>query len=201
MPSKPISLRRHVQCSRLPRLAPVLRSWISVIRKYHSIGDQPWRYRERTQVGFFAAATWLSGHVALEEWSTQKGPKVALKKGRCDLWINISDFHIEAKHKWCTVTRNLDKEMRDVERAMSAAVQSTGELNCYKSKRLAFLFLSPWLPPDADGDLSEALDAWLGRVYDVKHDAIAWYFPTRRGVRSNAVHGAAVGSVLLIRRP
>lgn len=46
---------------------------------------------------------------------------------------------------WGSVTRNLDKEMRYVERAMSAAVRSTEELNCKTSERLAFLFLSAWL--------------------------------------------------------
>lgn len=201
MAPHPMSLGQHYQCPRLRGLDPVLKSWIRVLKRYYSIGDQPWNYRERTQIGFFAAAAWLSGHVALEEWSTQKGRKDARRKGRCDLWIDIADFHIEAKHKWCIVTRGLDKEMRYIEREMSAAVNNTADLNCSKTRRLAFLFLSPCLPPHPDRDFSAELDAWLGRVYRLRHDAIAWYFPVRRGLRSNAGGYAPVGACLLIRKP
>ena len=80
----------------------LLRAWADVCADYQRIvGDLPWYYHERAQIGFLAAAAWRLGGVALEEWRTDKishdGPS---RNGRGDLWVQLKSgaWHIEAKH-------------------------------------------------------------------------------------------------------
>lgn len=65
-------------------------------------GDIALWYRERPQVGLFAAAVWKSGGIALEEYGTTKLEAGAARRGRGDLFIKIAGtgYLCEAKHTW-----------------------------------------------------------------------------------------------------
>ncbi len=63
-------------------MEPILQQWTKVLALFRTTRDIPWGYRERAQVGFFAGAVWLTGNIALEEWSSAKGEDL-------DAWISM----------------------------------------------------------------------------------------------------------------
>lgn len=80
---KKILKLEHYETNTLKSLEPHLKQWICVLKMYCEkvVGDTPFPYRERTHVGFFAAASWMIGVPALEEWVTTKGIESDPKKG------------------------------------------------------------------------------------------------------------------------
>jgi len=52
--------------------------------------DCPYWFGERPHVGLLAAAVWLSGNTALEEYGIPKTKVRKRKQGRCDLWIGTN---------------------------------------------------------------------------------------------------------------
>lgn len=65
--------------------------------------DFIWRYSERTLVGALAAAVWLSGGVALEEYGGKKQKANRSNgHGRTDLYFKLDDrkYICEAKHRY-----------------------------------------------------------------------------------------------------
>lgn len=92
----------------LPELEPLLRTWVRLQRKYCTAwewDDVSWYYNERASLSLFAAAVWMSGGVALEEYSTEKyhtplrSRRLRPYMGRSDLGFRHSrrDFIAEAK--------------------------------------------------------------------------------------------------------
>src|SRR5258705_8561824 len=93
-----------------PLLKRILHEWIELQRRYTTAmhgKDYPWYYRERTCIGFLAAAAWSCGCVVLEEWHTEKSvrrpskaKKPKLRKCRSDLYIHhpSHEFYIESKY-------------------------------------------------------------------------------------------------------
>ncbi len=192
---------QYVDAKGVPELKVVLRKWIRVLRKFQAIQDLPWNYRERAQVGFFAGAAWLSGAVALEEWSSTKGLEDKERKGRCDLWIDICDYHIEAKHMWCRITGNLAKEKTYIEKTVESAKECARHLKCSKESKLAFSFLAPFYPPGKQNSLSKDLDAWLSMVCSIEHEAVAWLLPQASELSKQEGQNLGAGILLLISKP
>lgn len=187
----------------LPLLGVHLAEWIQVLKMYIENVEEssPFGYRERTQVGFFAAASWRLGVPALEEWSTTKGTKDAPSKGRCDLWIKTGDFHIEAKHAWCDVSRGRALEMARVEKAVNESKASARWLAQEVEHRLAFTFLAPCIARNKLADIESLTAQWLSLVTSISSDAIAWYLPERHRQKPFDFPYLAIGSVLLIHKP
>ena len=91
-----------------PLLKRILNQWIEHQRRYTTAmrdEDYPWYYRERTSIGFLAAAAWsCKDCVVLEEWHTEKrvralskAKKPKLRKGHSDLYIHhpSQEFYID----------------------------------------------------------------------------------------------------------
>lgn len=87
-------------------LAPVLRKWGHLVEEYcaHDLGDVPYYYSERANVGLLSAAAWSAGCVALEEYQSEKTLDGAQVRGRADLYIYNPTLGqgvgIEAKQCW-----------------------------------------------------------------------------------------------------
>lgn len=177
--------------------------WIAVLKSYtKKTGDSPFRYRERTQVGFFAAASWLLGVPAREEWATIKGTEELPSQGRCDLWIQTEDYHIEAKHNWCSVSRKQSAEQKRIERTIRESKDSTLRLFPTLKNRLSFTFLTPCIAKEELSMIATHTDNWLGLVdRKIPCDAIAWYLPERRRTETFDFDYMAIGTVLLIHVP
>lgn len=187
----------------VPALKPVLAQWIAVQREYtRQTGDDYSRYyRERASTGFLAVAAWQAGGVALEEWSTEKGPRNDARKGRCDLYIRLGKrpFHIEAKHMWSRVAGNQDKQVELVQRNLDRAVADAKDLRCPREERFGILFIAPYIPPWKQTDMTSKVAAWLQSIYEIPHSAIAWLFLDRHKLKPNGRQKVVPGIVLIVR--
>lgn len=166
--------------------------WFQVMRKYAETWgwekrEAHWGYRERTHIGFLAAAVWKAGGVALEEYSTDKfreTNKGSQKgNGRCDLFFRIKKqgYTLEAKHAWSTLgseKRSLKPIKRNIRWACkdAAAVQGQG-------KQLGVVFITiknPAAIPQKE-DVDEAIRRWLEALQHHRilksYYMLAWFFP------------------------
>jgi hypothetical protein len=136
---------------RLASLEPLIESWVTVLENFSTqvVGDRPWWYRERTQVGFLAVAAWRSGAIALEEWRTTKNKNDVPAYGRNDLWIQwkSGNLFVEAKHCWCDIFKSNDVSEKQMTNCLSDAQKSTSEIQIPDgdgpSQILAAAFVSP----------------------------------------------------------
>lgn len=173
----------------LPRFRPVLEQWIEANDRYCRVShwkDIPWGYNERASLSTFAAASWLAGAIALEEYVEDKNPstsstgKIRRTKGRCDLYVafrgETKGYILEAKIIWPslssknwgrTIIPMLDTARKDVQRTRA----HSGE------KKLGLLFVIPYIPKRK----AEFADKSIGSFVDFlrSHEDIcsAWTFP------------------------
>ncbi|MDB6063936.1 MAG: hypothetical protein JWR26_144 [Pedosphaera sp.] len=167
-------------------LQDILQKWIAAQETYASKveGDYSWNYRERSCIGFLAAATWLAEGVALEEWRTEKQREGGTGYGRCDLWIrhNGQEYFIEAKHDHVTFRsgkhRNSGK-VRQIKKRLRAATNDAKKhiVKCESSvKRLGVLFIGTKFRSKNSKSLLEQRATWLKKLNWIPHTAIAWLF-------------------------
>lgn len=102
----------RVRSKELAHWVPLLEEWLVVIERFSRLrggGDSPFGYRERSNVGFIAAAAWRSGFVALNEFKHKKKSN----HGRADLLIQSSEWIeiIEAKFDWIDLNENFGKKL------------------------------------------------------------------------------------------
>ncbi|MCX6894884.1 MAG: hypothetical protein NTZ16_05160 [Verrucomicrobia bacterium] len=85
-------------------------------------------YRERTHIGLLAAAVWLAGGIALEEFVTKKMGK----HGRGDLWIRTQKpkfskdeaYWCEAKWDWIDLKHdNPESPMKKIRKSLESAIK------------------------------------------------------------------------------
>ena len=132
---------------------PLFRNWIAVQRRYATqceFKDFAHNYSERPQVGFVAAAVWLAGGVALEEWKTQKIGGEESRTGRCDLWFSLpgkGSYHAEAKHAWLTIGH--DSVLERATKMMSNAEMAAQALGRRDDTHLAILSASFLYPKES----------------------------------------------------
>jgi hypothetical protein len=176
----------------LPELAPMFRRWIRANLVYVDQcedTDAPWWFNERAALSTVAAASWLAGGIALEEYTAPKvppgaNPRALSNRSRCDLFLSFKrsarrgdnhNFITEAKIIWPKldspklaqlVAQGVDKVRRDTRRT----------LNDGYSRRLGILLISPWLD-------RAAMDEWRGHALgfvkvlrSLEGVAIAWVF-------------------------
>src|ERR1035437_2626560 len=84
--------RSYVNSGNLRSLHPILKEWIRLNRTYSKRmqwEDCAWWANERASTGILAAAAWMAGGVALEEYSTKKVKKKEHRTGSCDLFFDV----------------------------------------------------------------------------------------------------------------
>jgi hypothetical protein len=166
----------------------------------NKVKDSPFAYRERTQVGFFAAACWRLDVPALEEWRTMKGTIEDPIKGRCDLWIDTNDFHIEAKHAWSNVVHSDARIIQGVSTTLDLAEVSAKVLTCDACSKLAFSFVTACIPKEEFERCEVLTERWLQIVSNIPCDALAWYMPKIQRPQPFDFPHLAVGTALLVKR-
>jgi len=184
----------------VPALKPLLAEWIAVQREYTlRTADYSPYYRERASTGFLAAAAWQAGGVALEEWTTAKGPRTNPRKGRCDLRIHWrkQSYYMEAKHIWSRAAAGPDRVVHDIQRELDRAVADAKLLQCRRQDKFGILFIAPFYV-GKQTNMSSRITTWLQGIYQIRHDAIAWLFPDTRKFKP---YGTWVlpGIVLMVR--
>ena len=203
-----------VDAGSFPLLKRILTQWIEHQRRYTAAmhgEDYPWYYRERTCIGFLAAAAWSCGCVVLEEWHTEKrvralskAKKPKLRKGRSDLYIHhpSQELFIESKYALSRATGNPDRELGYIKGHLTRATSDCGFLDCHVKHQLGIVFLVPFYPAQKRDGMSDHLAGWLRQVCDeVPHSAAAWLFLDRTGKTFSAGDDAWPGIVLLARSP
>jgi hypothetical protein len=203
----PIKLESGLSGKLLPN---VWQKWLEVTCAYSKSLENKegvWWYRERTWIGFIAAAVWKLDGVALEEFSAEKiGRKHG--KGRVDLYFRLAgeNFIAEAKHvrlgkyqRRQGLTKFCQEGLRRAEEDVKGI--ATGD------RRLALLFISPWVGAE-DSEKERDLLALLGRLTEaqsiINFQAMAWTFPDwarkQEWLNENEVKGLySPGGILLAR--
>lgn len=170
-------------------LEPILHNWALAQDRYDRahqyegkefLGDFLLMYNERPCVGTLAAATWLAGGYALEEYGIVKRGSKDLRTralGRCDLYVGLGDqgAQIEAKHKWIEAGA-IVRHGRDLEnhclRAGPDAKRTIQEVQVYGATFLGFRS-SPKIADDP-----HTIPKLIQAIKNIRCEAKAWYFPT-----------------------
>ena len=180
MKKEPIKL----EAGHFGKLLPDLwQKWHEVTSAYsdkHGNDDVFWWYRERTWVGFLAAAVWRLGGVALEEYACKKsGGK--LGRGRVDLYFNLEKegFIAEAKHVWMGKNQRKGSLAEFCKKGLNRSEKDVGRIPG-DERQLAVLFISPTVAAD-DSTKNDCLSALIENLRrsrsEINFDAMAWVFP------------------------
>lgn len=125
--------------------------------------DWPYWYRERSQIGFLAAAVWLSGGAALEEYRWEKSREAGEGKGigRCDLWIGLGGTSFCCEAKWLLSRLTGRNTKACIEKLSQGLRKAEEDLRKYEKTGLSLCFVTPWM---RRGSSQSILDEWLGTV-------------------------------------
>lgn len=167
------------------KLTPVLHAWIQCLDLYRydrdvhrpeDSTDEPWHYRERTQIGFLSAACWRCNIPTLEEWGTEKSKdgnwinQDPRSKGRGDLWIGGEiDLHIEAKHRWLSLTAQ-NVSGRSLVGSIAMAVRDLEKLDPVLNRAAAVFFSIH----TARRGSSRNYSCWLQSLLELRPSYLAW---------------------------
>jgi hypothetical protein len=171
-------------------LKKTLRQWIALQKRCARIWrhepDAFWWNNERAEIGAFAGAIWLCGGTALEEYYTDKRPRMVPKKpkrkapGRCDLYFSVSgrNYVAEAKKCWTGLSDSPDAIRRKL-RAAANDVRRERTKGCGK---FAIVFVAPRgkVPrtPSARVQLTREIDTFVGDTRNaLSNCGMAWVFP------------------------
>ena len=85
-----------------PAARQLLDGWIEATTKYCDAmegREAPFFFNERANISMLAAACWLKGGIALEEYSAPKFAEERDSNGRCDLYVFLAGENIEIEAK------------------------------------------------------------------------------------------------------
>jgi hypothetical protein len=170
----------NVRRKGLRSLRHILQEWIEVHTTYskrENWKDSIWWCHERPNVAALAAAVWLSGGTALEEYSTRKLRKRGQSAGRCDLSFRTKGgkaYACEAKQLWFAGGMTLEKGSEAVEKCFKDAEKDAGNLHPKEGEKLAICFVTLSLSPKASAEKSIA--KLIEILTTTKADAMAWCF-------------------------
>jgi hypothetical protein len=187
----------------LKSLKPVFEELSRVHEHYTNAepsNDFSFWYTERSQIGLLAAAAYLCGGTAMEEYACKKENRK--KRCRADLYIRRRNaaFECEAKH----VTLNLGKTsaelVRSAEKHLDKAAEEANRLRD-ADHRLGLCFLTPWInesQPDPDGRCRQVIDGLNPANGRSNCDALVWIHG-RRPVPRNDKKRLYAGLLLAVK--
>ncbi len=158
-------------------LKPVLAKWVKLVERYaeQQKGDLAYWYNERPTLSVLAAAAWMAGGIALEEFSSPKfnegGEEPA--SGRADLWLRFKNLElaIEAKQAW--LTHAAAQKGRLIKRRLEAACEDAVALPADAAHLLAGVVLAvPDLAPRYQDEFDP--EVFVRQMRQAKHDFAAW---------------------------
>jgi hypothetical protein len=179
-----------VNAGSMKGLRRALVQWVSLQgRLAQDLGpnDAPWWYNERASVSTFAAAVWMTGGIALEEYMTSKKsldthPKRSPKRnplasGRGDIYFRVGaiEYRGEAKQTWAKL-RGYNQESV-FRRHLSLAVNDAKRRPSDGAKRVGILFLVPNIPAAFMDQVDDYIDRWVNTLRSMRTVATAWSFP------------------------
>ena len=174
----------------LPGFNKLLREWISVIdrlrQEWEEDPDFPWWYNERACVGTFAAAVWLCGGLAFEEYLSEKvkdRAKLAKSQkkspGRTDLYFSYhgNEYIVEAKQCWPKLESS-KSPAKKIKQKLDDATKAAMEVYENYGTRLAMVFAVPRALQSSQGNLFSLMENWMSKVSTVEnsYSARAFFF-------------------------
>ena len=171
----------------LPR--PLLREWSQVCTDYRTRvdGDLPWHYKERAQIGFLAAAAWRLKGAALEEWHTEKLSEGKSRKGRGDLWVQVSGgaWHIEAKLVLVWLRPSPNSGVKRVGATLRKACRDASEMKRYKGeRRVGVVFAVPRVARKHASDCERLVKRWREGLRGLKPIGAMWHGDKAQSTRA-----------------
>ncbi len=169
----------------LTALRRVFDQWISMIPQYARRSalalhkpDYFFWYNERTSVGSIAAAAWLAGGFALEEYSAPKRGY----RGRADLWILIHGemFAIEAKQQWPSIgTRAMARTSLSQVflKWLDDAARGARKLREGEGRKVGLVYIVPSLPESDANEVESCVRDFLNEAKKLRVPMIWWFEP------------------------
>jgi hypothetical protein len=192
-----------IDAEKLSWFRPILVRWVQVCETYKERvkGDYCWHYNERAQTGFLAAATWLSGGVALEEWRTnKKGHTGEDRRGRGDLWVEYEkhQLHIEAKYARINRDGRKGSGMGKVNEMFDKARNDAAAIKYFPyERRIGVLFAAPTISGRKnDVDSEQKYSEWLQDLREMGCPAMASIFD--KDIACDKAERRPLGIALLI---
>ena len=197
-----------VKCGKkLKCLTPVLNKCIRLNRAYSEKiqwEDCAWWANERASVGILAAAAWLAGGVALEEYSTRKVKGKKQGAGRCDLFFTTvkNKFACEAKQVFPRFEKGRTADFSKLKERFDSACEDTKKLSKNEGPRLGICFVTPRFGRSRIKGMDKSLKDFLNRIQnELEFDAIAWCFPKEaRKMEWEPNNKTYPGIIILIRK-
>jgi len=199
-----MDMRVIINTPRIRPLEPVLRKWIDLNESFaREMGfrDCPWWYNERTFVGVLAAACFLTGGYALEEYGCLKSWESEEYKGRSDLYLRIGgeEYACEAKHHWLRAEIPAGEALKRLEEAVETAEKDARGGDQSVKTRLALLFVAPTVPEREIGEIPDRIEKWRDLLKKLEPDAMAWTFPEGgERIREEGKEGKVYPGVALV---
>ncbi len=174
---------RRVTTPGIRSLHSLLWTWTGLVsttaREWVAEKDCLWWYTERALVSTLAAAAWVDGGQALEEYSNEKGRGPKRYLGRCDLYLYTAseEFVVEAKLRWCDVGTNSSEGVGGVKEQLKIACNDARDLRGYGARRLGMVFVVPRYPCSQRMKRHRLLSRWQKQLTGIRAGALAWTLP------------------------
>lgn len=181
------ALNCHIPFRPLSSLKDLFKEWYRINSKYcadHE--DALYSYTERATTGSLAAAIWLSGEYAVEEFAATKEDAKDRWEGRVDLWFEWydTDYVAEAKQLWVQLSPRTQSPVIRIEDALKEALTDVGKSRREGSRRLGIVFVVPFIEKRDEAHRTSVLSSFMKHVYDVDYDFMCSVFPpSARDVR------------------
>ena len=159
-------------------LEKILRTWVKLNERFFiQSRDGSWWYNERASISVLAAAAWMTGGVALEEFSAKKKQNKVEHSGRADVYLNLSgrEFACEAKFIWLSI--NSKNPISKIKGALDNAYQDAKSLNRSEGRRFGVCFVPIYLPKADMLQFNTLIASLQEKVIQADFDATAWSFP------------------------
>lgn len=182
----------------------LFRSWHNTLVRYENalaeIGDLPYWYGERTNVGLLAAAAIRIEAFPIEEYSISRGKGANRSIGRADLWIrspNGTTYDFEAKQKF--VSLNFNKVANIIRPLLSGAVMDAKELSGRSDFSIGIVFVVPYVSESSQIKLS----AFKEQIIDITSyggDFAAIHFCNETIWRNLSIEGYVYPGIAVVGR-
>jgi hypothetical protein len=173
-----LKINGYADGGKFGNLEKILWSWVKLNEQFFiQSRDGSWWYNERASISILAAAAWMAGGIALEEFSAKKKQKKVERSGRADVYFNLRgrEFACEAKFIWLSIkSRN---PIDQINAELKNAYQDAGCLNRKEGRRFGVCFATIYVSEKDAGQLDALLSEFQKKISSENFAAIAWSFP------------------------
>jgi hypothetical protein len=196
------TINGHADGGKFGNLEKILWTWVKLNEQFFiQSRDGSWWYNERASISFLAAAAWMAGGVALEEFSAKKKQNKVERSGRADVYLNLKghEFACEAKYIWLSV--NSPKPIVRINTELKSACEDAECLDREEGRRFGVCFATVYVPEKDATQFDDLILDLQKRISSGDYDALAWSFPrkARKLTYEKSKHYFHPGSFMIFR--